>query len=56
MSGMESSGPTTLADVRARIDADLVRLLADRQSLVRTAAGLKTDADAVRARPTGSSR
>jgi isochorismate pyruvate lyase len=49
MSGMESSGPTTLADVRARIDADLVRLLADRQSLARTAAGLKADADAVRA-------
>jgi len=49
---MESSDPTSLADVRARIDAvdaDLVRLLADRESLVRAAAAFKSDADAVRA-------
>jgi isochorismate pyruvate lyase len=49
---MEPSGPTSLADVRARIDeidTDLVRLLADRESLVRAAAAFKTDAAAVRA-------
>jgi chorismate mutase len=49
---MESTGPTSLAEVRARIDAvdaDLVRLLADRESLVRAAAAFKADADAVRA-------
>jgi isochorismate pyruvate lyase len=52
MSGMESRDPTSLADVRARIDAvdaDLVRLLADRETLVRAAAAFKADADAVRA-------
>jgi chorismate mutase len=52
MSGMESRGPTSLADVRARIDAidaELVHLLADRESLVRAAAAFKADADAVRA-------
>jgi isochorismate pyruvate lyase len=45
-------GMTSLADVRARIDAvdaELVRLLADRESLVRAAAAFKADADAVRA-------
>ncbi|MBC6463771.1 chorismate mutase [Actinomadura sp. HBU206391] len=44
--------PLSLEDVRARIDdidADLVRLLADRQSLVRAAAEFKTDEQAVRA-------
>ncbi|MCO1658557.1 DUF3024 domain-containing protein [Pseudonocardia humida] len=49
---MASSDPTSLADVRARIDAvdaDLVRLLADRESPVRAAAASKADADAVRA-------
>jgi isochorismate pyruvate lyase len=49
---MTSSDPTSLADVRARIDAvdtDLVRLLAHRESLVRAAAAFKADADAVRA-------
>ena len=45
-------GVTSLADIRARIDkidAELVELLADRQSLVRAAAAFKADADAVRA-------
>jgi chorismate mutase len=49
---MTSTDPTSLADVRARIDAidtDLVRLLADRESLVRAAAAFKSDAAAVRA-------
>ncbi|GAA3516422.1 hypothetical protein GCM10022220_65700 [Actinocatenispora rupis] len=44
--------PTTLTEVRTRIDAidaDLIRLLADRQSLVRAAAAFKADAQAVRA-------
>jgi len=52
MTGMAPSDPTSLADVRSRIDAldtELVRLLADRESLVRAAAAFKTDADAVRA-------
>jgi isochorismate pyruvate lyase len=42
----------SLSDVRARIDAidgDLVRLLAERQALVRAAAAFKADAGAVRA-------
>jgi isochorismate pyruvate lyase len=42
----------SLSEVRARIDAvdgDLVRLLAERQALVRAAAGFKADAGAVRA-------
>ncbi|GAA0285457.1 chorismate mutase [Actinomadura nitritigenes] len=42
----------SLSDVRARIDAidgDLVRLLAERQGLVRAAAASKADAGAVRA-------
>lgn len=44
--------PTSLSEVRARIDAidaDLIRLLADRQALVRAAAAFKTDEQAVRA-------
>ncbi|MFE9749610.1 chorismate mutase [Saccharothrix saharensis] len=44
--------PTSLAEVRARIDAidsDLVRLLARRQDLVRAAAAFKSDDQAVRA-------
>lgn len=44
--------PGSLSEVRARIDdldADLVRLLADRQSLVRAAAAFKADEQAVRA-------
>lgn len=44
--------PESLSEVRARIDdldADLVRLLADRQSLVRAAAAFKADEQAVRA-------
>jgi isochorismate pyruvate lyase len=52
MCGMAPGGPTSLAEVRARIDAvdaDLVRLLAHRESLVRAAAAFKADADAVRA-------
>jgi isochorismate pyruvate lyase len=52
ISGMDPSEPTSLADVRARIDGidtDLVRLLAERESLVRAAAAFKTDANAVRA-------
>ncbi|MFQ6325299.1 chorismate mutase [Nocardia sp. CWNU-33] len=46
------SDPESLAQVRSRIDAidaDLVRLLADRQELVRMAATHKTDEHAVRA-------
>lgn len=42
----------SLAEVRARIDgidAELVRLLAERQGLVRAAAAFKKDAGAVRA-------
>ncbi|GHE87673.1 hypothetical protein GCM10017786_19330 [Amycolatopsis deserti] len=44
--------PKSLAEVRARIDAldtELIRLLAARQSLVRSAAAFKTDEQAVRA-------
>ncbi|MFB9904109.1 chorismate mutase [Allokutzneria oryzae] len=44
--------PSSLADVRTRIDAldaDLVRLLAERQALVRAAAAFKADEQAVRA-------
>ncbi|MGI5205912.1 chorismate mutase [Spirillospora sp. CA-108201] len=44
--------PETLADVRARIDAvdeRLVRLLAEREGLVRAAAAFKRDERAVRA-------
>lgn len=44
--------PETLADVRARIDAldgRLVRLLAEREGLVRAAAAFKRDEGAVRA-------
>ena len=44
--------PKSLSEVRARIDAldaELIRLLADRQSLVRAAAAFKTDEQAVRA-------
>ncbi|MES9536964.1 MULTISPECIES: chorismate mutase [unclassified Actinomadura] len=47
---MES--PENLADVRARIDAidgRLVRLLAEREELVRAAAAFKRDEQAVRA-------
>ncbi|WP_198347684.1 chorismate mutase [Nocardia terrae] len=46
------SAPQSLTEVRARIDAlddELIRLLADRQRLVRTAAIFKTDEQAVRA-------
>ncbi|WP_026412922.1 chorismate mutase [Actinomadura oligospora] len=46
------SDPTSLVEVRARIDAldgDLVRLLAERQALVRRAAAFKIDEQAVRA-------
>ncbi|MEV0593134.1 chorismate mutase [Nonomuraea cavernae] len=46
------SEPTSLAEVRARIDAldgELIRLLADRQALVRRAAAFKKDEQAVRA-------
>ncbi|GAA3821631.1 hypothetical protein GCM10022226_47380 [Sphaerisporangium flaviroseum] len=42
----------SLSEIRARIDAidaDLIRLLADRQSLVRAAAAFKADEQAVRA-------
>ncbi|MEV8533716.1 chorismate mutase [Streptomyces sp. NPDC051211] len=45
-------GPTSLAEVRAHIDAldaELVDLLARRQELVRAAAGFKADEQAVRA-------
>lgn len=44
--------PGSLADVRARIDGidgELVRLLAERQALVRAAAAFKTDERSVRA-------
>lgn len=44
--------PETLAEVRARIDGideRLVRLLAERQGLVRAAAAFKADEQAVRA-------
>ncbi|WP_447003262.1 chorismate mutase [Saccharothrix isguenensis] len=44
--------PASLAEVRARIDvidAELVRLLARRQALVRAAASFKADDQAVRA-------
>lgn len=41
--------PTSLPELRARIDADLIRLLADRQLLVRAAATFKADEQAVRA-------
>lgn len=44
--------PGSLSEVRARIDAidaDPIRLLADRQSLVRAAAAFKADEQAVRA-------
>lgn len=47
-----SAPPTSLAEVRARIDlidSDLVRLLAQRQGLVRAAASFKADDQAVRA-------
>ncbi|MFX0577959.1 chorismate mutase [Nocardia nepalensis] len=46
------SAPDSLAQVRARIDtvdAELIRLLAQRQGLVRSAAAFKTDEHAVRA-------
>ncbi|WP_218021578.1 chorismate mutase [Nocardia acidivorans] len=46
------SAPESLAEVRARIDAldgQLIRLLAERQQLVRAAAGFKRDEQAVRA-------
>ncbi|WP_194816821.1 chorismate mutase [Nocardia sp. XZ_19_385] len=46
------SAPQSLDEVRARIDAldaQLIRLLAERQGLVRTAATFKTDEQAVRA-------
>lgn len=46
------SAPESLVEVRTRIDAldgELIRLLADRQALVRAAAGFKKDQDAVRA-------
>ncbi|MBA9002244.1 chorismate mutase [Thermomonospora cellulosilytica] len=44
--------PESLAEVRSRIDAldgELVRLLAERQELVRAAAAFKADEQAVRA-------
>lgn len=46
------AAPESLAEVRARIDAidaDLIRLLVGRQSLVRAAAAFKADEQAVRA-------
>jgi isochorismate pyruvate lyase len=46
------STPRSLSEVRTRIDTldtELVRLLAQRQELVRAAAGFKTDEQAVRA-------
>src|SRR5690349_15587045 len=52
MPAMAPTDPVSLADVRARIDAvdtEIVRLLADRESLVRAAAAFKADAAAVRA-------
>ncbi|GAA4327909.1 hypothetical protein GCM10023178_40710 [Actinomadura luteofluorescens] len=49
---MRMETPETLADVRTRIDAidgQLVRLLAEREGLVRAAAAFKRDEGAVRA-------
>ncbi len=49
---LEPSPPTSLAEVRARIDvidSELVRLLAQRQGLVLAAASFKADDRAVRA-------
>ncbi len=49
---MRMESPENLADVRARIDAidgRLVRLLAEREELVRAAAAFKRDEQAVRA-------
>ena len=49
---MRMEPPENLADVRARIDAidgRLVRLLAEREELVRAAAAFKRDEQAVRA-------
>ncbi|WP_433563041.1 chorismate mutase [Nocardia sp. CA-151230] len=46
------SAPRSLAEVRTRIDVldgDLIRLLAERQELVRAAATFKSDEQAVRA-------
>ncbi|MEU6579470.1 chorismate mutase [Nocardia sp. NPDC046763] len=46
------SAPRSLAEVRTRIDVldgDLIRLLAERQELVRAAATFKADEQAVRA-------
>ncbi|MFE3227518.1 chorismate mutase [Nocardia sp. NPDC059228] len=46
------SAPRSLAEVRTRIDVldgDLIRLLAERQELVRAAAAFKADEQAVRA-------
>ncbi|WP_433191799.1 chorismate mutase [Nocardia sp. CA-107356] len=46
------SVPQSLTQVRARIDAidaELIRLLAERQGMVRSAAAFKTDEHAVRA-------
>ncbi|MFE3255176.1 chorismate mutase [Nocardia sp. NPDC059091] len=46
------SAPRSLAEVRTRIDlldGDLIRLLAERQELVRAAATFKADEQAVRA-------
>lgn len=46
------AAPESLSEIRARIDAidaDLIGLLADRQSLVRAAAAFKRDEQAVRA-------
>ena len=46
------SAPESLVEVRTRIDAldgELIRLLADRQALVRAAAAFKKDEQAVRA-------
>ncbi|NUS62373.1 MAG: chorismate mutase [Saccharothrix sp.] len=48
----DSPLPTSLSEVRARIDvidSELVRLLAQRQGLVRAAASFKADDQAVRA-------
>jgi isochorismate pyruvate lyase len=49
---VEPTAPTSLAEVRARIDAldaELVHRLAEREALVRAAAAFKADAAAVRA-------
>ncbi|MEU4768308.1 chorismate mutase [Actinosynnema sp. NPDC023794] len=51
-SSQPSLPPASLAEVRARIDvidSELVRLLAQRQGLVRAAASFKSDDQAVRA-------